>query len=103
MGDDVAILKQMIIGIDQAGNQTETYQERAVFVKPQSVYANDFYRAAHAGLKPSLVLVLSNAADYEGEQLVEFHGVDFAVIRAYRRPNEDAIELTLEERIGDVK
>ncbi len=83
---------------DTALNQIPAYTDRDVFVKPRSVSRADFYAAAQSGLKPSVVLVLSNYADYQGEKVVLFQGKEYTVIRVYQRPEKDAVELTLEER-----
>ena len=100
MYDNVASLLKATERQDVYGNILEEYTEREVFVKPRSVYANDFYNAATVGLKPEIVLVLNNVADYEGEKLVLFNGELYTVIRTYQRPEKDALELTLERRLG---
>lgn len=76
-----------------------TYEARTVLAEVRSVYASDFFAAAHAGLRPSAVLILANFADYEGERVVEVEGVTYTVIRRYR--DGDRLELTLEERTGE--
>ena len=98
MFEGTAILKKAVVTQDEALNEIETYTERTVFVRPRSVYASEFYQAAAVGLKPSLTLVLSSFADYDGEKLVEFEGKEYTVTRVFRRPDRDAVELTLEER-----
>lgn len=100
MYDNVASLLKATERQDVYGNILEEYTEREVFVKPRSVYANDFYNAATVGLKPEIVLVLNNVADYEGEKMVLFNGELYTVIRTYQRPEKDALELTLERRLG---
>lgn len=100
MYDNVASLLKATERQDVYGNIIEEYSEREVFVKPRSVYANDFYNAATVGLKPEIVLVLNNVADYEGEKMVLYNGELYTVIRTYQRPEKDALELTLERRLG---
>lgn len=102
MYEDLAILKSNPTATyDDYGNEVTTYFERTVFVKTRSVYQSEFYNAAHLGIQPSIVLTISNRADYHGEKLVEFHGRDFDVIRADWSNGRDAISLTLAERIGN--
>jgi len=84
--------------VDGAGNSIATEESRTVFCKPRSVTRSEFYQAALAGLKPSVVLVLSHFADYGDEKVVDFQGKRYTVTRAYTRPDMDSIELTLEER-----
>ena len=99
MFEGTAILKKAVVTMDEALNEIETYTERTVFVRPRSVYASEFYQAAAVGLKPSLTLVLSSFADYDGEKLVEYNGKEYTVTRTYQRPDRDSVELTLEERV----
>lgn len=101
MFEGVAILKKAVITQDASLNEVTTYTERTVFVRPRSVFASEFYQAAAVGLKPSMTLVLSNYSDYEGEKLVEYDGKEYTVTRVYQRPDRDAVELTLEERVNN--
>lgn len=106
MYDNIAILKGQAVTTDAAGNEIITYPAelaRTVYVKPRSVYANDFYNAANSGLRPALVLVLTSAADYCGEKVLQYDGRLYTVIRTYQRPERDAIELTVEERLENGK
>lgn len=99
--DDVAILRSVTYEIDSVGNQVPAYEDREVYVVPRSIYSNEFYQAAHAGLKPTLTLVLSNFAEYEGEEIVEFRGTEYTILRSYHRPDRDTLELTIEERVSN--
>lgn len=100
MYDNVATLYKATETQDKYGNIIEAYTTREVFVKPRSVYANEFYNAATVGLKPELVIVLNNVKDYEGEKMVLFSGELYTVVRTYQKPEKDALELTLERRLG---
>ena len=97
MYEAVATLRSTTYTQDSALNQVPVYTDREVFVKPRSVSRSDFYQAAQSGLKPSVVLVLF-AGDYDGEKVALYEGKEYTVLRAYHRPEKDAIELTLEER-----
>lgn len=98
MYESVATLRKVTYTQDAALNQVAVYEDRQVFVKPRSVSRNDFYQAAQSGLKPSIVLVISTAEDYQGEKVVLYEGKEYTVLRAYHRPEKDTVELTLEER-----
>lgn len=98
MFDGVAVLKKATTTRDADFNAVTTYTEKTVYVKPRSVFASEFYQAAAIGLRPALTLVISNFADYDDEKLVEYEGKEYTVTRVYRRPERDAVELTLEER-----
>ena len=101
MWEDIAILKgDPTASYDEYGNEELTYSETTVFVRSRSVYQQEFYNAAQLGIRPSIVLILSNRADYNGEKLIEYQGVLYDVIRADWRNGRDALELTLAERVG---
>lgn len=99
MFDSIATLRAETVTQDASLNEVTTYTDRDVFVHPASVRQSEFYQAANAGLKPELVLVLANFADYQGERVVVFEGKEYTVLRTYRRPDRDRLELTLEERV----
>lgn len=100
MYDDVAILKAYgAETFDEYGNQSHEVIEHKVFVEPRSVYSSEFYNAAQLGLKPSITLRLSNRADYNNEKVVEFHGVEYDIIRADWNAQRDRIDLVCEERV----
>ena len=95
MYDSTAILyKDGTKTYDTYGNEIITRTSREVFV-----YARGVYNAAQAGLHPSITLVLTNRADYEGETLVEFEGKMYDVIRTDWTAQRDSMSLTLQERI----
>lgn len=99
--DDVAILRTETISVDDIGVEKKTYTDRQVFVQARAVTRREFYDAQQAGLRPSLVLVLSNRADYAGEKVAVFHGTEYTVLRTYWTDGGDAVELTLEERVAN--
>ena len=103
MWEDVAVLKgNPTATYDEYGNEQLSYTETTVYVQSRSVYQQEFYNAAQLGIRPSIVLILSNRLDYNGEKLVEFRGVTYDVIRADWKNGKDSLNLTLAERIGNV-
>ena len=98
MYESTATLRSTTYTLDSALNQVPVFEDREIFVKPRSVSRNDFYQAAQSGLKPSIVLVISTAEDYQGEKVVLYEGKEYTVLRVYQRPEKDEVELTLEER-----
>jgi len=100
MYDSVATLKAYgESSFDGEGNEVLNVTERVVFVQPRGVYSSEFYNAAQLGLKPSLTLVMTNRADYDGEKVVEFEGKDYDVIRVDWTAQRDSISLICEERV----
>lgn len=98
--DDIAVLRKATATTDAVGNAVKTYTETQVFCKTRSVTRSEFYDAAQAGLRPAVVLSLSNAADYHGEEEAEWRGKVYGILRAYWTEDGDGIELTLEEKTG---
>ena len=101
MFDTVCTLLAETITQDSNLNEVKTYTEREVYVRSaRSIYRDEFYQAAAAGLKPAAVLVLF-FGDYQGEKLVRWQGDIYAITRTYRGPGSDDVELTITERLGD--
>ena len=69
---------------------------REVFVNKNSATRSEFYTAKQAGDKIVLVLEVK-AADYQGEERVEFDRKPYEVVRAYTPPNGEKVELNLKE------
>lgn len=100
MYDGVATLKAYAsITRDKYGNPQTEIKETDVYVQPRGVYQSEFYNAAQVGLKPTLTLFISNAADYEGQKYLEFEGKDYEVIRTDWNAQRDGLSLICEERV----
>lgn len=81
------------IGITVA---TETKTD--VFCSVRSVSRNDFYRAGEIGLALSYVFI-TNPVNYSGEQLLEYNGERYGIIRTYQ-PSLDRLELYAGYKVG---
>ncbi|KLR75274.1 phage head-tail adaptor [Geobacillus sp. T6] len=79
---------------DEIGNQIAQETRKTVLCNVKSVSRSEFYSAATAGLKPSIVFVI-HGYEYDGEQEVEFEGARYRVIRTYSTDFEE-VELTCE-------
>jgi len=84
---------------DEIGNQTPIETRKTVLCNVKSVGRNEFYSAATAGLRPSIVFVI-HGYEYDGEQVVEFEGARYNVIRTYSTDFEE-VELTCERVAAD--
>ena len=99
MYDDIAVLKRYTTsGYDEYGNPAKMLEKVTVFVQPRGVYSSEFYDAAQLGIKPSVTLMMNNRADYSGQKIVEFQGVDYDVIRVDWNAQRDGLSLVCEER-----
>lgn len=93
----VNLIKENVT-VDQYGNEAVTTgAPREVFASVKSVGRNEFYAAAHAGLKPEIVLQI-RAVDYQGEEQAEYNGLTYQVIRTYQT-STDWIELVCERKV----
>lgn len=100
MWEDVATLKgEPVATYDEYGNERLTYTDTTVYVQSRSVYQQEFYNAAQLGLRPLLVLILSNRMDYSGQKIVEYQNTLYDVIRADWKNGHDSLSLTLAERL----
>lgn len=91
---------------DSYGNEILTPSKRDVFCRVRSVSRSEFYQAAQTDLHPTYIFSISHYKDYAGEKLVKYTDwtgkeKTYTVIRAYRLPDSDVIELTAEERINN--
>ena len=106
MFDDVIILRSISFAEDEYLNQVEQVVRREVFCQIRNITRSEYYQAAQTDLHPQLVITISHYKDYLGEAEVEHRDwtgkvTIYDVIRTYRVPGSDAIELTVQERIGD--
>ena len=86
--NEILILIQQIQGVDEYGDPSVTEVRRSVFCRQASIGQREFYQAHAVGLKPELRLVLSDYLDYNNEQLVEYDGQIYRVLRTYRTGQE---------------
>lgn len=96
--NELTLIKQEFIE-DEIGNQIPTETRKTLLCSVKSVGRNEFYSAATAGLRPSIVFVI-HGYEYDGEQSVEFEGIRYKVIRTYSTDFEE-MELTCERVAAD--
>lgn len=96
MRDDIALLISEEIEVDDIGNETKKLTEKQIYCQARSVTMREFYQAAQAGLRPSVVLTMQGA-DYSGEKIVTWCNKSYSVLRVYWNTG-DFVELSLEER-----
>ena len=69
--------------------------ERMVYCKVSSVGSSEYWRGRTAGIDLSIVFVLSDYTEYNGEKLIRWGDRYYTVVRTY--VNEHSIEITCEE------
>lgn len=93
---------------DEYGNEDPGEKTKQVFCQVGSVSRSEFYQAAQNSLRPEITFTLSNFWDYEGQKVIRHKdraGIthEYDVIRTYRTPGSDSLEITCEERVGNGK
>jgi len=97
--DDELILIGQTFEEDDIGNQVPVETRTSLLCGLKSVTRSEFYNAAAAGLRPSMVFEI-HGYEYSGEQFVEFAGVRYRILRTYAIDFE-TLELTCERVIGN--
>lgn len=80
--DDVVLLIRQRDERTENGFNEPRERERKVFAKFDDPMRTEFYAAAQAGYRISGSFTV-NTDEYHGEQLVEFKGKRFSVVRSY--------------------
>ena len=96
---DVLTLIAQTISTDQYGNEVATEVEKQVFCEVDSITQTEFYQAANTELNPEYKFTIF-FGDYDGQLLVEYNGVRYAIYRTYRA--DDNLELYVERKIGAI-
>ena len=84
---------------DAYGVLKPTQTRRLVYANVTSVSSDEWFEGGRNGLNPEL-RVRMFAPDYEGEEIVEIGGKQFAIYRTYQA-RTDIIELYVEKRKGE--
>ena len=66
---------------------------RDVFCRLQSIGQSEFYEASARDFYPEMKFILADYLDYDNEQLIDYNGRRFRVLRTYRAGQE--LELTV--------
>lgn len=92
----IKLIRRTESGRDKYGNIIHTEEEKERWAEVKSVSRAEYYQAATTGMQPTMVIVLSDRRDYEGQSHVVINGVDYVVVRTYVKG--ETIEITLTER-----
>lgn len=92
----VKLIRRTESGRDKYGNIIHTEEVKERWAEVKSVSRAEYYQAATTGMQPTMVIVLSDRRDYEGQSHAVINGVEYVVIRTYVKG--ETIEITLTER-----
>lgn len=97
MEDVIKLIDEIIVKDEYGNEKVTTSAPKEVFALIASVGRNEFYAAAHAGLKPEITFQI-RVADYDHEEQVKYDGMTYQVIRTYQT-GPDWIELVCERKV----
>ena len=83
---------------DQNGIMQASETEQRVFCNVHSVSASDWFEGGRSGLNPVYRFTMFEP-DYNGEEIVKFNGVRYAVYRTYHAKDNN-IELYVQKEGG---
>lgn len=87
----IKLIRRTESGRDKYGNIIHTEEEKERWAEVKSV--------SRTGSQPTMVIVLSDRRDYEGQSHVVINGVEYVVVRTYAKGETGgSIEITLTER-----
>lgn len=95
----LTLIKRNDKDTDDTGDQRITKFRREVFCDEFSVGSKEFWQAQADDFQPELKLVLADYLDYENEQLAEYGGTEYHILRHYRN-GKGELELTLGRRVN---
>lgn len=67
---------------------------RTVFCRLASIGMKEFYEASARDFYPEMKFILADYLDYNNEQLVEYNGQKYTVLRTYRTGQELELVVT---------
>lgn len=80
-------------------NPIKVLTKKEVWCKSKGVTFREFYAAATVDIKPSLIIELSDADDYDNEKIVEYDGTLYDVVRTY--PINKTLQITLTSKLSE--
>lgn len=83
---------------DQYGVLQPSTEKRLVYANITSVSQSEWFEGGRNGLNPEYRMIMF-APDYQGEEIVEYNGVQYAIYRTYHA-RTDVLELYVEKRKG---
>lgn len=100
LAHDVTLI-DVSITYDSIGQEVKSETETVIQAELSAVSRSEFYRAASAGLKPELVLLV-HEFEYGAQKQIKFDGVYYSVMRTYPviRDGLRMTELTCERKLG---
>lgn len=83
MQNDVIKLIAQTVNVNAVGDSIMTETEREVFAKVESIGLKRKLEAQEAGLKLAYKFTLSDAYEYEDEEILEYKGIRYNIVNVY--------------------
>ena len=83
MENDVIKLIAQTVTVNAVGDSIMTETEREVFAKVESIGLKRKLEAQEAGLKLAYKFTLSDAYEYEDEEILEYKGTRYNIVNVY--------------------
>jgi SPP1 family predicted phage head-tail adaptor len=87
----IYLISITVTGKDAEGLPVEAQAYRKVFASKRSVYSQEFYQAAAAQLRPSVVFEVFTR-EYADEEYLMYESREYKIIRTFGK-NEEKLEL----------
>jgi SPP1 family predicted phage head-tail adaptor len=95
--NEITLIANKITGKDKLKQNITEEVKTKLLCRKRSITRSEFYQANQAGLRPSLVVDI-HSFEYENQELAEFDGKRYRIIKTYPIDLE-ILELTLMEKL----
>ncbi|WP_449451643.1 phage head closure protein [Streptococcus suis] len=95
---EITLIAKKITGQDKLKQNVTEEVKTTLLCRRRSVTRSEFYQANQVGMRPSLVVDI-RSFEYDNQELAEFEGKRYRVIKTYPVDLE-TLELTLTEKIS---
>ena len=95
---EITLIAKKIIGTDELKQNITEEVKTLLLCRKKSITRSEFYQANQAGIRPSLVVDI-HSFEYDNQELAEFEGKRYRVIKTYPVDLE-TLELTMTEKLS---
>ena len=95
---EITLIAKKIIGTDELKQNITEEVKTLLLCRKKSITRSEFYQANQAGIRPSLVVDI-HSFEYDNQELAEFDGKKYRVIKTYPVDLE-TLELTMTEKLS---
>ncbi|MDG3292170.1 phage head closure protein [Streptococcus suis] len=96
--NEITLIAKKITGQDKLKQNITEEVKTKLLCRKRSITRSEFYQANQAGIRPSLVVDI-HSFEYENQELAEFDGKKYRIIKTYPVDFE-TLELTMTEKLS---